>query len=122
MNANAPQPHPWIVALQNGLDALELALLAGDPAGVEKASAQVQGVLQQAPKTAEFAVPGTLRIDMERAAQRFGQLRQAVLRSQAQSQRAVRSILPQTAQPTYGAMAGRGRGSTGGAGQGFLRA
>ncbi len=122
MNPNAPKTHPWIVALQNGLDALELALLAGDPAGVEKASAQVQGVLQQAPKTAEFAVPGTLRIDMERAAQRFGQLRQAVLRSQAQSQRAVRSILPQTAQPTYGAMARRGHGSTGGAGQGFLRA
>ena len=88
----------------------------------EQASAQVQGVLQNAPRTAEFAVPGTLRIDMEKAAQRFGQLRQAVLRAQAQSQRAVKSILPQTAQPTYGAMAGRAYGSTGGAGPGYLRA
>ncbi len=122
MNANALKTHPWIAALQTGLDSLEVALLAGDAAAVEQASAQVQGVLQQAPRTAEFAVPGTLRIDMERAAQRFGQLRQAVLRTQAQSQRAVKSILPQTAQPTYGAMAGRAYGSTGGAGQGYLRA
>lgn len=67
-------------------------------------------------------MPGTLRADMQRAAQRFGQLRQAVLRTQAQSQRAVKSILPQTAQPTYGAVAGRAYGSTGGAGQGYLRA
>ncbi len=122
MNPSAPKTHPWIAALQTGLDGLEVALLAGDAAGVEKASAQVQGVLQQAPRTAEFAVPGTLRIDMERAAQRFGQLRQAVLRVQAQSQRAVKSVLPQTAQPTYLAMAGRAYGSTGGAGQGYLRA
>lgn len=118
MTANAPKTHPWIAALQNGLDGLEVALLAGDAAGVERASAQVQGVLQNAPRTAEFAVPGTLRIDMEKAAQRFGQLRQAVLRAQAQSQRSVKSILPHSAQPTYGAQAG----STGGAGQGYLRA
>ena len=122
MNPNAPKTHPWIAALQTGLDGLEVAFLAGDAAGVERASAQVQGVLQNAPRTAEFAVPGTLRIDMEKAAQRFGQLRQAVLRAQAQSQRAVKSILPQTAQPTYGAMAGRAYGSTGGAGPGYLRA
>ncbi len=122
MTPNAPKTHPWIAALQTGLDGLEVALLAGDAAGVERASAQVQGVLQHAPRTAEFAVPGTLRIDMEKAAQRFGQLRQAVLRTQAQSQRAVKSILPQTAQPTYGPMGGRAYGSTGGAGQGYLRA
>lgn len=122
MNPNAPKTHPWIAALQTGLDTLEVALLAGDAAGVERASAQVQGVLQNAPRTAEFAVPGTLRIDMEKAAQRFGQLRQAVLRAQAQSQRSVKSILPQTAQPTYGSKAGRAYGSTGGAGQGYLRA
>lgn len=122
MTANAPKTHPWIAALQSGLDGLEVALLAGDAAGVERASAQVQGVLQNAPRTAEFAVPGTLRIDMEKAAQRFGQLRQAVLRAQAQSQRSVKSILPHSAQPTYGAQAGRAYGSTGGAGQGYLRA
>ena len=73
----------------------------------------------------EFAFDSGLRGQgdvMQRAAQRFGQLRQAVLRTQAQSQRAVKSILPQTAQPTYGAVAGRAYGSTGGAGQGYLRA
>ncbi len=122
MNPNAPKTHPWIAALQTGLDGLEVALLAGDAAGVERASAQVQGVLQNAPRTAEFAVPGTLRIDMEKAAQRFGQLRQAVLRVQAQSQRSVKSILPHSAQPTYGPQAGRAYGGTGGAGQGYLRA
>lgn len=121
MRPTAPKPHPWIAALQTGLDGLEVALLAGDAAGVERASAQVQGVLQNAPRTAEFAVPGTLRADMQRAAQRFGQLRQAVLRTQAQSQRAVKSILPQTAQPTYGRMAGT-RGASGGAGRAYLSA
>ena len=49
-------------------------------------------------------------------------LRQAVLRAQAQSQRSVKSILPHSAQPTYGPQAGRAYGSTGGAGQGYLRA
>lgn len=121
MNPNAPKTHPWIAALQTGLDGLEVALLAGDATSVEQASAQVQGVLQNAPRTAEFAVPGTLRIDMERAAQRFGQLRQAVLRASAQSQRAVKSILPQTAQPTYGRMAGA-PSATGGAGRAYLSA
>ena len=63
-------PHPWITDLQAGLDQLEKALLAGDAAAVEQASAQVQGVLQKAPKTAEFAAPGTLRSDMLQAAHR----------------------------------------------------
>jgi hypothetical protein len=44
---------------------------------------------------------------MLNAAQRFGQLRQAVLRAQAQSQRAVRSLLPQQAPGTYGRLAGQ---------------
>lgn len=61
--SQAPDTHPWIASLQTGLDRLERALLDSDPDGVEKASAQVQMVLQKAPKTAEFAVPGSsLRI------------------------------------------------------------
>lgn len=123
MNALAPTPtHPWIVSLQSGLDTLETALLHGDATGVEKASASIQTTLQGAPKTAAFAVPGTaLRRDMQRAAHRFGQLRQAVLRASTQSQRAVNSVLPQRAPATYGHLAGAGS-STGGAGRAFVSA
>lgn len=121
MNAKTHTPHPWIAALNSGLDQLEKALLAGDAAGVEAASAQVQGVLQQAPKTAAFAAAGHLRTDMLQAAQRFGQLRQAVLRVQAQSQRAVNSLLPQHKPATYGALSGR-NSPTGGAGRAYLSA
>lgn len=114
--------HPWIAALRVGLDGLEKALLKGDAPGVERASAHVQSVLQKAPKTAEFGVPGsTLREDMLAAAQRFAQLRQAVLRGSAQSQRAVRSLLPQQVPGTYGRLAGQ-TSSTGGAGQAYLSA
>jgi hypothetical protein len=123
MNALAPTPtHPWIVSLQSGLDTLETALLHGDAPGVEKASASIQTILQGAPKTAEFAVPGSgLHLDMQTAAHRFGQLRQAVLRAKAQSQRAVTSLLPQHAmQPTYGRQVGAS--SMGGAGRGYLSA
>ncbi len=122
MNALPPTPHPWIAALQTGLDRLEVALLAGDAPGVEAASAQVQTVLQEAPKTAEFGMPGSLRTDMLQAAHRFGQLRQAVLRAQAQNQRALRSLMPQQAPATYGPAAAKGFASTGGAGQSYLRA
>lgn len=124
MTAQTHTPHPWIAALNSGLDQLEKALLAGDAAGVEAASAQVQGVLQQAPKTAAFAAAGHLRTDMLQAAQRFGQLRQAVLRAQAQSQRALSSLMPSAAPATYGAQAGKayGMGGNMGASQAFLRA
>lgn len=118
--------HPWIAALQEALDGLERALLQNDAGGVEQASAQVQSVLQRAPRTAEFAIAGSrLRLDMEHCAQRFGQLRQAVLRASAQSQRAVQSLIPQKTPATYGAMAGRASGlnaSTGGAGRAYLSA
>jgi multidrug resistance efflux pump len=116
--------HPWIASLQASLDSLETALLKGDAAGVEQASAAMQSVLQQAPKTSEFAVPGsTLRHDMQNAAQRFAQLRSAVLRANAQSERAVGSLLPQQAlqrQPTYGRI--MKPNAVSGAGRGFLRA
>jgi hypothetical protein len=118
--------HPWIAALQEALDGLERALLQNDAGGVEQASAQVQGVLQRAPKTAEFAVAGSrLRLDMEHCAQRFGQLRQAVLRTAAHSQRAVQSLIPQKTPATYGPATGRAsglNGSTGGAGRAYLSA
>lgn len=114
--------HPWIVSLQAGLDQLEKALLEGDAIGVQVASAQVQAVLQAAPKTAEFGRPGTsLGIDMRQAAHRFGQLRQAVLRASAQSQRAVQSLFPQKAPATYGPASGLSS-STGGAGRAYLSA
>jgi len=116
--------HPWIAALKNSLDTLETALLQGDAAGVEQASAAMQSVLQQAPRTSEFAVPGsTLRHDMQNAAQRFAQLRSAVLRATAQSERAVGSLLPQQAlqrQPTYGRIVKPN--ALGGAGRGYVRA
>jgi hypothetical protein len=121
MSAPAPtSAHPWIVSLQAGLDGLEKALLAGDAPGVERASAAVQLVLQGAPRTAEFAVPGSLRADMAGAALRFGQLRQAVQRASAQSQRAVHSLLPQQKQATYGGLARTA--SSGGAGRAYLSA
>ncbi len=120
----ANNAHPWIATLQASLDTLEAALLQGDAAGVEQASAAMQTVLQQAPRTPEFAVPGnTLRHDMQNAAQRFAQLRSAVLRATAQSERAVGSLLPQQAlqrQPTYGRIVKPS--SLGGASRGFVRA
>lgn len=123
MTATAHTPHPWIAALNQGLDQLEKALLAGDAVGVATASAQVQGVLQQAPKTAAFAAEGQLRNDMLLSAQRFGQLRQAVLRAQAQNQRALGNLMPEQNPATYSGAAGKayGMGRTG-AGQAYLRA
>jgi hypothetical protein len=114
--------HPWIVSLQAALDGLEAALLQGDAPGVQAASEAVQSVLHKAPRTAEFGVPGgTLARDMRREAHRFGQLRQAVLRASAQSQRAVHSLLPQQAPDTYDALSGA-KPSTGGAGRAYLSA
>ena len=102
--------HPWILQLQGALDALEKSLMIGDALAVETASAQVQAILNHAPRTAEFQAAGsTLARDLPAAAQRFAMLRQAVLRAQAQSQRAVASLLPQTAAaPVYG-RSGQGR-------------
>lgn len=115
-------PHPWIVSLKSGLDTLEQSLLEGDATAVERASSEVQAVLQKAPRTAEFGIAGsTLREDMLQAAHRFGLLRQAVLRAQAQSQRAVHSLLPQQAPGTYGHLIGA-TPSTGGAGRAYLSA
>lgn len=114
--------HPWIITLRDRLDDLEHALLQGDATAVEHASAGVQATLQGAPRTAEFGVAGsTLRTDMHAAAARFGQLRQAVMRASAQGQRALNSLFPQQAKPTYAGMAGV-MSSTGGAGRAFLSA
>ena len=116
--------HPWIAALEVGLDGLEKALLDGDAAAVERASAHVQAVLNKAPKAAalgqgEGFTP--LRNDLMQAAQRFAMLRQAVLRGAAQSERAVNSLIPGRAPATYGRLAGQAS-STGGAGRGYLSA
>jgi len=121
-------PHPWIATLQASLGTLETALLQGDAPGVEQASAAMRAALQQAPAISEFTAPGNaaLRQDMQSAAQRFAQLRQAVLRAAAQNQRGVDTLLPQMAlqqQPTYGRMvrptAAPHRGTVS---RGFLRA
>jgi hypothetical protein len=124
-SAATTTPHqPWIDSLQAELDALEAALLRGDAPGVEQASAAMQAVLQQAPRTPAFADPDSaLRRDTQSAAQRFAQLRQAVLRSNAQNERAVASLLHQQSlqrQPTYGRMVKPS--PLGGAGRGFLTA
>ena len=113
--------HPWIARLRSALDGLEAALLTGDATAVQGASASVQTVLQQAPKTAEFDEPGSaLGADMLQAAHRFGQLRKAVLRANAHNQRAIQSLMPRQALPaTYG----RGMGAaTGGVGRAYLSA
>ena len=124
MTHTATTSHPWIGSLQAELDALEAAVLRGDAPGVEQASAALQAVLQQAPKAAVFAESDSpLRRDTQTAAQRFAQLRQAVLRSSAHNERAIGSLLPQQAlqrQPTYGRMVKPS--SLGGAGRGFLSA
>jgi hypothetical protein len=125
MNAHpsATITHPWIIALRERLDDLEHALLQGDASAVEQASSGVQSTLQGAPKTAEFGIIGsTLRADMQAAAIRFGQLRQAVIRGNAHGQRALNSLFPQKAKPTYVGMAGAASSSTGGAGRSFLSA
>ncbi|MCV0441377.1 MAG: hypothetical protein K5880_22510 [Hydrogenophaga sp.] len=121
MTLAATTTHPWIGSLQAELDALEAALLRGDAPGVEQASAALQAVLQQAPAAA--GPDATLQQDTQSAAQRFARLRQAVLRANAQNQRALTSLLPQQAmqqQPTYGRMVKPS--TTGGAGRGFLTA
>lgn len=112
----------WINHLRTRLDALEEALLGGDASGVERASERVQAVLKGAPKTVEFGqADSLLQADMRRQAQRFGQLRQAVLRANAHNERALRSLMPAQAKPaTYGRS--KGLASTGGAGQTFLSA
>lgn len=109
----ADHAHPWIQSLDAALDELESALLKNDAQGVELASAGVQSVLQQAPRTAELHRPGSLLLpQMEARARRFGRLRQAVIQSGARSQRAVQSLLPQTAD---GVTYDKGPGSSSGA-------
>lgn len=105
--------HPWILQLQGALDTLEKSLLASDATGVEAASAQVQAILGNAPRTSEFQAEGsTLAKDLPAAARRFSMLRQAVVRTQAQSQRAVASLIPPSVDaPLYG-RSGRGSSHT----------
>ena len=114
--------HPWITELRTRLDALEDALLRGDAVEVARSSAQVQPALQNAPRTAEFGRAGSmLRADMLVQAQRFGHLRQAVMRANGLNDRALGSLMPGHAKgPTYGRLSGTKQG--GGPGQAFLSA
>jgi hypothetical protein len=109
--------------LHSGLDGLAAALLRGDAAATEQASASLQAIFQRAPKPADLADAGqALRTEMLQAARRFAQLRQAVLRNASQSQRAVHSLLPQARGATYGRQIGQAASSTGGAGRAYLSA
>lgn len=115
--------HPWLGQLHSGLDKLAAALLRGDAQATEQASAAVLATLQRAPQAHELADAGqALRDDILQTAQRFAQLRQAVLRNATQSQRAVHSLLPQTVPTTYNRQIGPAPSSTGGAERGFLTA
>ncbi len=122
--AYAPIPsHPWLGQLHSGLDGLAVALLRGDAHATEQASATLQTILQRAPQAHELVDAGqSLRAEILQAAQRFAQLRQAVLRNAAQSQRAVHNLLPQAAPTTYRRQPGPATSSTGGAGRGFVSA
>lgn len=116
-------PHPWIGQLHAGLDTLAAALLRGDASATEQASAALQVIFQRAPKPADLADAGqSIRNDVLQAGRRFAQLRQAVLRNASQSQRAVRSLLPQASPATYGRQMGPATSSTGGAGRAYLSA
>lgn len=115
--------HPWMGQLHSGLDGLAAALLRGDAAATEQASASLQAIFQRAPKPTDLADAGqSLRTEMLQAARRFAQLRQAVLRNAGQSQRAVHSLLPQARGATYGRQIGQAASSTGGAGRAYLSA
>ena len=115
--------HPWLGLLHSRLDGLAAALLRGDAGATEQASAAVQAILQRAPQAHELADAGqALRADILQAAQRFEQLRQAVLRNAAQSQRAVHSLLPQAIPATYARQLGPAASSTCGAGRAYVSA
>ncbi len=119
---SATAQHPWIQSLHAKLDGLEKALLDGDAVAVAAASTQVQQVLQQAPRTADFMQldHDDLRSALPEAAQRFGQLRQAVVRAHAQSQRAVQSLVPHA--PAMGTYGPSGSAPGTGAGKAYLSA
>ena len=115
--------HPWLVQLNSVLDNLASALLRGDVRATEQASAAVQATLQRSPQAHELGRVGQAPSDeIRRVSQRLTQLRQAVLRNAAQSQRAVRSLLPQAVPATYGRQAGPSASSTGGASRAYLSA
>ena len=98
--------HPWIEALQARLDRLEVALLQSDAPAVERASADVQAALLQAPRTSDLVQDHTEAL--QAAARRFAQLRAATVRAAALNERALGSLLPDhRQQPTYQGLAGR---------------
>ncbi len=100
MNTPAQPAHTWIAQLHGHLDGLERALLQSDAPAVERASATVQAVLQQAPRT--LALRGADADALQSAALRFTQLRAATLRAGALNERALGSLLPDHLQkPTY---------------------
>ncbi len=120
-NIASAKSHPWIVMLRAELDKLEVALLESDAHGVRDSSERINAVLQAPPPASDFKAAGEALIDeFERSAQRFARLRQAVLRSAAQSDRAVNSLMPHRQSATYGP--GMGLGKPGRPGHAYLSA
>lgn len=121
MTTTTPQPAAWLERLTAQLDELEKALLSTDAAAIEAASLAVQTLMSKAPPARSWAaLEEPHRHTLQRCAQRFTGLRQAVLRLGAQAERATRVLLPATAQsPTYA-----GRRPPGGQlpGRGYLSA
>lgn len=104
MKTEAIQPAAWLERLTASLDELEKALLSADASAVQSASQAVHDLMTRgAPSTRSWASLGDAHFGaLQRCAQRFTGLRQAVLRLGAQTERATRVLLPETGQsPTY---------------------
>jgi len=103
MSNNASQPAIWLEQLTARLDELEAALLSTDAGSVQAASQAVHELMTKAPATRNWASLGETHITtLQRCAQRFTGLRQAVFRLGAQTERATRVLLPDAGQsPTY---------------------
>jgi len=103
MRHDLHQPAAWLERLTASLDELEKALLSTDAFAVQAASQAVHELMTKAPSTRHWAELGEGHFGaLQRCAQRFTGLRQAVLRLGAQAERATRVLLPETGQsPTY---------------------
>ncbi|TNF62231.1 MAG: hypothetical protein EP306_04015 [Burkholderiales bacterium] len=110
VSTHKPAPKAWLDALGLRLDDLERALLSSDPAAVESASHAVQLLMGQAPAPRMWNGLAAQEVGtLQRQARRFAGLRQAALRLCAQSERATRVLLPETASsPTYAPRQPRG--------------
>jgi hypothetical protein len=103
MRHDVHPPALWLERLTARLDELERALLSTDAAAVQAASQAVHELMTKVPSTRHWAELGEGHFGtVQRCAQRFTGLRQAVLRLAAQAERATHVLLPESGQsPTY---------------------